>query len=340
VELIREAHELAGVHDDLALTGAVLNAEFICMWEPGTLERRRQIGQTLTDIGARTGDAELRYIGGFFEAYCAAERGLLAEARERLVALREVLPATHNQYFEFLGERLILSIDVARCEPGVHERIDALAERHAQTHADTDGTWALQIGGLAYQAGTLGSMVTVISTMLDGPHARTWRAGLALAQLMAGDVDEAAATLAEQGDVPKSYFWLTVVQVQAEVAATLRLTDRCQELFNQLSPFRGQLGITASGSVCFGLVSRSLGELALALGRHDDALDLLADAVANADSSGMHFEAVVARRLLASAHQACGNGDAASSLIDEAFAAAEARGFERESHLLANMRHG
>ena len=265
---------------------------------------------------------------------------MLAEARQRLVALREVLPATHNQYFAFLGERLILSIDIARCEPGVKERIDALAEGHAQTHADTEGTWALQVGCLAYQSGTLGSMVTVISTMLDGPHARTWRAALALAQLMAGQVDDAAATLAEQGDVPKSYFWLTVVQAQAEVAANLRLTDRCQELFDQLSPFRGQLGITASGSACVGLVSRSLGELALALGRHDDALDLLVEAVTDADFNGMPFEAVVARRLLATTHQARRTSGAASTLIDEALATAQVRGFEREAQLLTSMRHG
>ncbi len=175
VELIREAHELARAHDDPALTGAVLNAEFICMWEPGTLERRQHIGQMLRAIGARTSDAELLYIGGFFEAYCAAEGGLLAEARQRLVALREMLPATHNQYFEFLSERLILLIDIARCEPGVQERIDALAERHRQTHADTDGTWAVQVGSLAYQSGTLVSFLTGLSTMLDGPHARMAR---------------------------------------------------------------------------------------------------------------------------------------------------------------------
>ena len=54
----------------------------------------------------------------------------------------------------------------------------------------------------------------------------------------------------------------------------------------------------------------------------------------------MHFEAVVARRLLATTHQARGNGGAASTLIDEALAAAQARGFERESHLLTHMRVG
>jgi hypothetical protein len=49
---------------------------------------------------------------------------------------------------------------------------------------------------------------------------------------------------------------------------------------------------------------------------------------------------VVARRLLATTHQARGDGDAAGTLIDEAFATAQARGFERESRLLTTMRHG
>lgn len=339
MDLIREAHDLAIAHGDPALTGAVLNAEFICMWEPGTLERREEIGALLTDIATRVGDPELGYIGGFFEAYCAAERGQLGQARERLVALRELLPATNNQYFEFLGERLILSIDIARGESGTQDRIDALAARHATTHADTDGTWALQVGGLAYQAGTLGSMVPVISSMLDGPLARTWRAALALAHLMAGDAATAAATLDEQGDVPRSYFWLTVTQVRAEVAAHLGQTDRCAELFDQLHPFRGRVGITASGSLCFGLVSRTLGELALALGRNDDALDLLEEAAAAADSNGMPFESVVARRLSARAHEARGGDETARQLVDEALATALAHGFEREERLLTQMRH-
>ncbi|HEY5859801.1 MAG TPA: cyclic nucleotide-binding domain-containing protein, partial [Actinomycetota bacterium] len=165
--VIDEALTLAGEHGDPALIGAVLNAEFICLWEPGTLERREEIADRLVEIATGTRDQELAYIGGFFAAYCSAERGRLREARQQLTVLRELVPATHNQYFEFLGDRLTLSIDIALGEPGTQARIDALAVRHQATHADTDGTWALQIGGLAYQAGTLETMVSTVLAMLD-----------------------------------------------------------------------------------------------------------------------------------------------------------------------------
>lgn len=335
--VIDEALAHAARIDDPALVGAVLNAEFMCLWEPSTLDRRDEIAAHLVDIARRTGDPELAYVGGFFTAYCAAERGRLRDAKQRLTTLRELLPATHNQYFEFLGDRLELSIDIALGEEGTQERIDALAARHGDTYADTDGTWALQVGGLAYQAGTLHTMVDTIATMLEGPHARTWRAALALAQLMAGDTAAAAATVDEQGDVPRNYFWVTVAQVQAEVAAGLGLTARCADLYRQLHPFRGRVGITASGSLCFGLVSRSLGELAIALGRIDEACDVLDEAVASADGIGMRFESVLARRHLATALRERGDTGRAVAVAEEALAIARERGYEREVGLLAAL---
>lgn len=87
--------------------------------------------------------------------------------------------------------------------------------------------------------------------------------------------------------------------MQAEVAAALGLTDRCQALFDQLAPYRGRVGITASGSACFGLVSRSLGGLSLALGGHDEAVALLTDAASDAARNGMSFETAATKRLLA-----------------------------------------
>lgn len=337
-EVIAEALELAEMHGEPGLIGVVINAEFVCLWEPDTVDRREAIAAQMVDIGTQISDDELAFIGGFFAAYCAAERGRLRAAIEQLAAVRRLLPATHNQYFEFLADRLELSIDIALGESGVSERIDALASRHGDTHADTDGTWALQIGGLAYQSGTLPSMLPAISAMLGGPHARTWRAALGLAQLMAGEIDAAQDTMNEQGDAPRNYFWITVTQVQAEVAAGLGLTRRCAELFDQLHPYRGLVGITASGSLCYGLVSRSLGELALVLRRLDDAVSLLSEAMMSADEIGMRFESVISRRLLASALRSRGDLPAARLVVDEALDVARANGYEREAELLRDLR--
>lgn len=335
--LIREALALAELQDDPGLLGAVLNAEFICLWEPATMERRAEVAASLAEIGARIGDAELAFIGRFFEAYCTAERGELDEARRLLAGLDDAILATRHEYFEFLRDRLLLSIDIVQCRPGVQDRIDALAARHAGTYADTDGTWAIQVGALAYQAGELGGMTSTIAAMVEGPHSRTWRAALALANLRAGDREAARRTLAELGEVPKNYFWITVAQVQAEVAAELGLVEQCRVLFDELSPFRERVGITASGSLCFGLVSRSLGELALALGRHEEAVALLAEAVAAADDRTMPFEAVVAGRLLARAHLAAGDPTTALTSAEAARAIARKYGFRGEADLLDRL---
>jgi CRP-like cAMP-binding protein len=338
IAIIAEATELAEQLHDPALLGAALNAEFICLWEPATIERREEIAARLADIAAELGDVELAFVAGFFATYCLAERGHFGLARDRLVALRPIIHATHTEYFEFLAERLVLSIDIARCEANTRERIDVLARRHADTHADTDGTWALQLGGLAYQEGTLGSLLDVMASMMDGPLARTWRAALALAHLMNDDRAAAASLLAEQGDVSRNYFWATVTQVQAEVAAGLGDTQRCRDLYEQLLPHRGLVGITASGSLCFGLMSRSLGELALALGRHDEAFELLHEAAGQADEMPMPFESVVCRRLLAVAYAASGDRLTADSMVAAALERAVAHGFAREERHLVQLR--
>lgn len=340
VALITEANQLVPQHDDPLLAAMVLNAEFLCLWEPATLERREQISREMGRIARTTGDPEVEFLGGFFGAYCATERGELTESRQRLVELLPIAESSRNRYFSFLAERLVLSIDIARRRPDVGVRIDALLHAHADTMADTDGTWALQTGGLGYQDGTLGSMVNTMEAMTTGNQARTWTAALALARLWAGDREGAARSLREQGDPPKNYFWVTVMQVQAEVATAVGDLDRCADLYEQLHPYRGRVGVTASGSLVFGLLDRSLGQLALALGRTDEAISLLTAAVEQARRTDLPMESVVGRRLLATALHEHGRTDDVSALLRDATVIAERHGFGRELRLLAEMSSG
>jgi hypothetical protein len=342
VALIAEARSLADRLGDPLLIAHVLNAEFMSMWEPDTFERRQQIGREMGRIARATGDLETEFLGGFFRAFCTAESGDLPAARDELGELTPIAEATRHSYFMFLTERLLLSIDIARGVPDCAQRVDDLAVRYGSIHADTDGTWALQTGGLAYQAGTLGEMVNVVQAMTTGQQARTWLAALALAHLWAGDEEAAAAVLDAQGSTPRNYFWITVTQVQAEVAVAVGDDARRRRLFDELLPYRGRVGITASGSLCFGLISRTLGELALSLGNLDAAVDLLTDAIAHADRTGMTAERVIGRVSLATTLRAISAPDSADCLqidtiVSKATALASAAGMRRHLALLADL---
>jgi hypothetical protein len=98
------------------------------------------------------------------------------------------------------------------------------------------------------------------------------------------------------------------------------------------------LGITASGSLCYCLVSRTLGMLALALDDVPAALDLLTEAVGQADRIDAPFEGVIGRRLLASALLATGDVDGARDAVGAAHVVAVARGFAREVAALDTLR--
>ncbi len=330
VKLIEEATGLAAQHSDPMLTATVLHAEFACLWEPATLDRREQIARELGRIARATGDSQIEFLSGFFTAYCLAERGDLPTSRARLVDLRLVVDATRNQYYEFLTERLVVSIDIACGKPNAQQLVDEFQRRFGATQSDAEGTWLIQTGYLAYQVGTLGQMVHAVEAMATGAQSKMWAGALALAQLWNGDEVQAAATLGDNAELPKNYFWLPVTQARAEAAAGLGRADLCRPIFDELLPFRGRCGVTGAGSMCFGLVSRTLGMLALALNETTSAIEFLTEAVEHADRVNSGFDQVGSRHLLAVALIAVGEADRAAPLLDKALRMATDRAFARE----------
>ncbi len=137
---------------------------------------------------------------------------------------------------------------------------------------------------------------------------------------------------------PLDFFWLTTMQVIAELAVGLDRTDVVARFFENLLPYREQLGITASGSLCFGLVATTLGQLALARDDYDVAIELLDDAVARADAMGAPFERVKARRVLVAALHVSGRRTGEiTALLATADELAARHGFFGERRLLADL---
>lgn len=335
--LIEEATALAASHDDQSLSFALLYAEFTCLWEPATLDRREQITRDLGRLARATGDTTVEFIAEYFAAYCLVERGELVAARDRLVAAAPIALATRLGYYEFVTERLMLSIDLLLGVSEPQQRVDELHRTFGPSQIDAEGTWMIQTGLVAYHRGTLGQIVDSVRAMATGAQSRMWNGALALALVWAGD-RAAAEALLDDSEIPKNYFWLAVTQAHAEVAASLERLDHCQRLFDDLYPYRGRVGVTGSGSMCFGLVSRSLGLLALTLGEVPTAIEMLREAVDHADRLGIAHDGVVSRRLLAMALTASGADDeSALTLLRAALTTATTHSFDREVGLIGDL---
>jgi tetratricopeptide (TPR) repeat protein len=339
LDLLREAQRLARLDGEPELIGSTLSAEFIALWDPTTHDRRAEIAAQISRVARASGDAELTFLGGFFSAFCAFERGDVPVARERLAQVRPAVDASRNFYFRFLVDRLSVSLDLLTCAPGVQQAIDDLASRYSDTHADTSGTWALQTGVLAIQAGRLGSLADAIGTMISESALSTnWSAAWGLALLDRGDRDGAMAALDAFAEPAMDYLWLTTMQSLADLAIGLQRIDVCERVLDELMPFRGFVGVTSSGTGCYGLVSRTLGRLALATGRTELAVELLDEAVARADVIGAPFESTSSRRSLALALIACGERVAeVEGLVATALELSMRYGFAGEQRELARL---
>ncbi|MEQ1872527.1 MAG: AAA family ATPase [Ilumatobacteraceae bacterium] len=308
IDLLARALELARANGDPELVGAVLCAEFIALWDPTTATRRMEIAQQVSRMARASGDVELEFLGGFFSAFCAAERADVAEARQRLNQLGDVIDASRNFYFQFLVDRMNVSLNLLACKPDMQQQIDQLAAKYADRHADTAGTWALQTGILANQEGRLGELTEPLRAMVaDSNLPASWNAAYGLALLANGEVEAAGAVLDSCSSPTLDYLWMSTQQATAELACGLGRSERCAQLFDELLPYRGQLGLASSGSSCYGLVSRTLGELALGSGRLDLAIELLTEAIAQAEAIGAPYEAATARKNLARALEASKN---------------------------------
>ena len=338
VALLREALDLARGIGDPELIGSVLVAEYMALWDPTTASRRADIAREVARMARASGEVDLEFFAGFFEAIGAAERCDIAEARRRIEALAGPVAASHSFYFGFLTDRLAVALDVLSGRPGVQAQIDAVAERYAATHADTSGTWSLQTGGVAWQSGSLGDLVSMLQATIEQSDLASWKPAYGLALLATGDSVGAMAALDDFEEPSLDYFWLTTMQARAELAVGLQRHDVVARVFDLLLPYRAQLGITGSGTFCLGLVATTLGSMALAMGNDAIAVELLDDAVARADAMGAPFESTKARRLLAEALLATGQRvDEVGHLLETAAELAGRHGFRGEARLLSAL---
>ena len=344
-EIVDDAVALARSVGDPDLVASALIAQHLAFWDPSTFDDRVAVIDELEVLARRRDNPDHLFLAGFFRASMLVECGRIPEARVALSDLDEPIARTRNFWFRFLVERMETALAVASGQPGAKELVDKLFEQSFETQADAAGTWGAQLGGLAIQTGTFGSMVDQLAAASERSRGQgVWSCGLAIARLDQGDPDGARVTLAELDHAPLDFMWLVSQQMIAEAAYRLGDRERCVATLERLRPFEGRVGVIASGTLVFALVSTSIGEAAMGAGDVALAISSLTAAIEQADQLELpFFEVRSRRRLLEARLLEAGLRDSAlggewGSELDAALALADDHGFPSEIAALTSMK--
>lgn len=297
--MVGEAVEIARAVGDADLVASALIAQHLAFWDPSTLDDRAEIIEELNRLARRRDNPDHLFLSGFFRASMLLECGQVGEAREVLHGLDQPISRTRNFWFRFLVDRMQTALAVASCHPDAKTLVDKLFETSFETQADAAGTWGAQLGGLAIQTGSFGSMAGQLAAASDRSRGQgVWSCGLAISHIDAGDPDAARATLGKLKEAPHDFMWLVSQQMVAEAAYRLGDRDLSRSTLEHLRPYAGRVGVIASGTLVFNLVSISIGEAAIGAGESELAIRSLRAAVQQADELELPFFQVRSRRRL------------------------------------------
>ena len=148
-----------------------------------------------------------------------------------------------------------------------------------------------------------------------------------------GEVDLAAeevgTVLARWTTAARDWSWPLVLADAAEAVAGLGDREAARTLLDEVSAYSGELGVVGAAIFCVGAYDRYRGMLLDTLGRHDEAVAALEDALALETAADAPVLAARTRYWLAVAlrHRAApGDSDRAGVELSESLATAESLG--------------
>jgi len=191
--------------------------------------------------------------------------------------------------------RALIAGDTDRAEQFASEALE-IGTDGGQPDAAT--IFGAQFMGVSHQRGTLPELVPLIEAELEAnPGLPVLKPTLASALTRAGRTDEGRRLLEDAAaagfDLPMDQLWLTGMVTYGWVAAECQDPDIAVQLLERLAPWADRF-CTAGGTTPNGPVSATLGRLATALGRFDEADAYFTQAAAMCERMGARFYAAEA----------------------------------------------
>lgn len=345
-----EAITIARALGDPIAISLALESRVMARAGPENVDERLQTADEVLELAERGGRAMGALSGRIWRICALLELARTEEARREIEAYaqlaREIGHPAHGWYASAL--EATIAIFAGRFDEGERRAGDAwdlgapTREEEATQFRDVQRLMVAVARGDGKAIGVLARAFEVLAAR--HPAVPFFPAAAAAIELELDRPQEAGRRLrALAADrfaaLPKNLSWLAALCLCAEVATTLHDRGTVETLDELLAPYEERSAVVDWAMACLGSVSRYLGLLSSALGRHDEAVDRLERAVEeNARMGTRPFEAR-ARRDLAEAllaRDAPGDRDRASAILRDALETFEALGMERHRELTAS----
>ena len=318
--LSSEAIAMAERLEDPRAVLIALEGRHFALTSPENLDERLATARRIIELAAEQGDVERDLLGRYFLISDLVEADDMEAVDRELeeygrLAAQARLPLHLWYHARYTAMRALLEgrlADAAAMSQRAYELGLPVEPRTATMHFGAQ-MWLLNHlqGGLAELEDAVRGFVA------EYPRVAAWRTGLVTVLLAQGRVEDAQEAFAEFTDsgfeaIPRDAIWSATSAIAAEiVAAGLGDADDARRLYEMLSPFADRNAVTGEVIISLGPISLYAGQLALAMGEVDVAVDHLEDALERCARMGaLPFEARAAG-VLAGALQARGAaGDA------------------------------
>jgi class 3 adenylate cyclase/tetratricopeptide (TPR) repeat protein len=272
--LAEEAIEIARAAGDPAVLGHTLANATAATWGTDTLKDRQRVSEELAELVQDLEDPRLTFWSALRRLVVGIQAGERSQVESAMTAIRALAASVPEPFIRYSRLRLESSLALLAGDLEASERWAIEARDVGPTSGEPDPVSAFggQLSRVRFFQGRFGDFAEPALRRAGEPDSLTsWRAAAAVALVQSGRFDE-ACDLALAADFQAARWdetWSMAMYMWAEVCARLRPAGRAGEVYELLAPLSGQF--VAGGSVISGSVDGVLGELADAIGRHEDA---------------------------------------------------------------------
>ncbi len=300
VRLAQEAERLARGIGDPVLIGLILHAWVASVDAELEIDRVRVVGRELVEIGGRPGLAVFAMIGHHSLARVACAHGDAAAMTEHVQQVSGLVRRFRWRQAAALEQMMWGTIAhlTGRLDDAEADYLRATGLLMDSGHFDAAGIRLLAVLTVRISQRRTAELVDLLAS-LDTEADALARDLRSVPLLAAGRRDEAARLRAELPPVPHDFFRGLVLTFRGMAAAGLGDPVEAATVERDLLAYRGQVGGGGTGSFVIGPVDTVLGDLAVTLGRPEQAAEFYRSALDLAQRCGNDAWAEQARHRLA-----------------------------------------